>query len=336
MGALDHAVRSGKALYAGISSYSPEHTARGRAILRELGTPLLIHQPSYSMLNRWIEDGLLDVAGGGGRRLHRVLPAGPGHADRPLPGRHPGRLAGRARASRSSRSCSPTRPCAHVRGAERDRRRARPVAGAAGAGLGAARPAGDLGADRREQRRAAGGQPRRGGEPGRSPTTSWPRSTSTPSRRASTSGPRPARPDPPPPPFEENPPQGPVRVSSKGLVSLQVGERRPSRAAPAARRSAAGTAAPPRRRPRTVRPASVRPSDEGALDRAEAAGGGRGRAEGVAREEDDGDGGEAEGAAEGVDAGVEADHEEAVSSSVPPNPCDASCGAAGARPACAG
>jgi L-glyceraldehyde 3-phosphate reductase len=61
MGALDTAVRSGRALYAGISSYSPERTRQAAAILRELGTPLLIHQPSYSMLNRWIEDGLLDV-----------------------------------------------------------------------------------------------------------------------------------------------------------------------------------------------------------------------------------------------------------------------------------
>ena len=61
MGALDTAVRQGKALYAGISSYSPERTREAAAILRELGTPLLIHQPSYSMLNRWIEDGLLDV-----------------------------------------------------------------------------------------------------------------------------------------------------------------------------------------------------------------------------------------------------------------------------------
>ena len=61
MGALDTAVRSGKALYAGISSYSPERTRDAAAILRSLGTPLLIHQPSYSMLNRWIEGGLLDV-----------------------------------------------------------------------------------------------------------------------------------------------------------------------------------------------------------------------------------------------------------------------------------
>src|ERR1041384_5091364 len=52
------AVRQGKTLYVGISSYSPEQTARAAAILKELGTPCLIHQPSYSMLNRWIEDGL--------------------------------------------------------------------------------------------------------------------------------------------------------------------------------------------------------------------------------------------------------------------------------------
>jgi L-glyceraldehyde 3-phosphate reductase len=61
MGALADAVRRGKALYAGISSYSPERTRTAAAILREFGTPLLIHQPSYSMLNRWVEDGLLDV-----------------------------------------------------------------------------------------------------------------------------------------------------------------------------------------------------------------------------------------------------------------------------------
>jgi L-glyceraldehyde 3-phosphate reductase len=63
MGALDTAVRQGKALYAGISSYSAAKTAKAAAILRELGTPLLIHQPSYSMLNRWIEDELLDTLG---------------------------------------------------------------------------------------------------------------------------------------------------------------------------------------------------------------------------------------------------------------------------------
>src|SRR5581483_3569812 len=63
MGALDTAVRQGKALYVGISSYSPQQTVDAHAILSALGTPLLIHQPSYSMLNRWIEDGLLDTLG---------------------------------------------------------------------------------------------------------------------------------------------------------------------------------------------------------------------------------------------------------------------------------
>ena len=61
MGALHTAVTSGRALYAGISSYSPERTRQAAAILADLGTPLLIHQPSYSMFNRWVEDGLLDT-----------------------------------------------------------------------------------------------------------------------------------------------------------------------------------------------------------------------------------------------------------------------------------
>ena len=64
MGALHTAVQQGKALYVGISSYDAERSRRAAEILRDLGTPLLIHQPSYSMLNRWIEDeGLLDAAG---------------------------------------------------------------------------------------------------------------------------------------------------------------------------------------------------------------------------------------------------------------------------------
>src|SRR5207247_2089746 len=63
LGALDTAVRQGKALYVGVSSYSARRTEEAVRILRDLGTPLLIHQPSYSMLNRWIEDGLLDVLG---------------------------------------------------------------------------------------------------------------------------------------------------------------------------------------------------------------------------------------------------------------------------------
>lgn len=61
MGALDYIVRSGRALYAGISSYNPEQTRQAARILRQMGTPCLIHQPSYNMFNRWIEDGLTDV-----------------------------------------------------------------------------------------------------------------------------------------------------------------------------------------------------------------------------------------------------------------------------------
>jgi len=61
MGALDRVVRQGKALYAGISSYSPEYTREAARLLRQLGTPCLIHQPSYNMFDRWVEAGLLDV-----------------------------------------------------------------------------------------------------------------------------------------------------------------------------------------------------------------------------------------------------------------------------------
>ena len=66
MSALDTAVRSGRALYAGISSYGPQKTREAAALLRELGTPCVIHQPSYSLLNRWVEQGLLDVLGSEG------------------------------------------------------------------------------------------------------------------------------------------------------------------------------------------------------------------------------------------------------------------------------
>jgi L-glyceraldehyde 3-phosphate reductase len=66
MSALEHAVRQGKALYAGISNYKPEQTTKAAKILKQSGTPCLIHQPKYSMLNRWVEDGLLDVLGAEG------------------------------------------------------------------------------------------------------------------------------------------------------------------------------------------------------------------------------------------------------------------------------
>ena len=61
MGALDHIVRSGKALYVGISNYKPEEARKAIRLLKEMGTPCLLHQPSYNMFNRWIEDGLTDV-----------------------------------------------------------------------------------------------------------------------------------------------------------------------------------------------------------------------------------------------------------------------------------
>ena len=76
---------------------APEQTARAAQILRELGTPCLIHQPRYSMFNRGPENGLLDVLVRGGHRRHRVLPAGAGLAHQPLPDGHSARLARRPR-----------------------------------------------------------------------------------------------------------------------------------------------------------------------------------------------------------------------------------------------
>src|SRR5258707_11181898 len=73
MGALDTAVRQGKALYVGISSYGAERTRAAAQVLHDLGTPLLIHQPSYSLMNRWIEEELLDVIGEIGIRCIRFL-----------------------------------------------------------------------------------------------------------------------------------------------------------------------------------------------------------------------------------------------------------------------
>ena len=94
MGALDTAVRQGKALYVGISSYSDVRTKEAVAILRSLGTPLLIHQPSYSMFNRWIEDRLLDVLGEEGVGCIGFSPLAQGLlTERYLHG-HPGGVAG--------------------------------------------------------------------------------------------------------------------------------------------------------------------------------------------------------------------------------------------------
>ena len=82
MGALDTAVRQGKALYVGISSYNSRSHQEAAAILKRLGTPCLIHQPSYSMVNRWIERTASRCAGRRGRSAHRLLAAGAGAADR--------------------------------------------------------------------------------------------------------------------------------------------------------------------------------------------------------------------------------------------------------------
>jgi L-glyceraldehyde 3-phosphate reductase len=114
MGALDAAVRQGKALYAGISSYSPERTAEAVTLLRGLGTPLLIHQPSYSMLNRWIEGGLLDVLGSEGVGCIAFSPLAQGV----LTGKYLGGIPEGSRASRNdslSKDQLAERTLAHVR-----------------------------------------------------------------------------------------------------------------------------------------------------------------------------------------------------------------------------
>jgi L-glyceraldehyde 3-phosphate reductase len=98
MGALDAAVRQGKALYAGISSYGPARTREAAGILRGLGTPLLIHQPSYSLLNRWIERGLLDVLDEEGVGAIVFTPLAQGMlTDKYLDGIPPGSRAARGR-----------------------------------------------------------------------------------------------------------------------------------------------------------------------------------------------------------------------------------------------
>ena len=165
MGALDTAVRSGRALYAGISSYSAAKTQEAAAIARDLGTPLLIHQPSYSMLNRWIEhqqDGgpnLLDELDdqGMGCIVFTALAQGL-LTDRYLDGVPVG-LAGRARRldpgrARRGRARARARAQRHRRAARAEARPARPA-------VGAARLPRHQRGDRRLQRRAARHQPRR-------------------------------------------------------------------------------------------------------------------------------------------------------------------------------
>ena len=149
MGALDAAVRQGKARYVGISSYGPRRTEEAAQILRELGTPLLIHQPSYSMLNRWIEEELLDVLDREGVGAIVFSPLAQGLlTDRYLDG-----VPEDSRVRRgnyfSEESMLSDENLERVRALNEIARAARAVAGPDGDRLGAARPARHLRAARR-------------------------------------------------------------------------------------------------------------------------------------------------------------------------------------------
>ena len=189
MGALDTAVRSGKALYAGISSYSPEKTREAAAILDALGTPLLIHQPSYSLLNRWIEPELLDTLGELGVGCIGFSPLAQGMlTDKYLDG-----IPEDSRAAENT-SLSPDllteQTLAKIRGLNEIAQQPRAVARADGARVDAARSAHDLDADRRVERGAARGLARRAREARLLAPTSSPRSTATRPTATSTSGSR--------------------------------------------------------------------------------------------------------------------------------------------------
>ena len=176
MGALDYIVRSGRALYAGISSYSAEQTAQAAKILKELGTPCLIHQPSYNMFNRWIEDGLTASsrrrrsAASCSRRWRRACSPTSTSTDIPEDSRA---------AKHTSLNPDAITPDKVGEGAQAQRHRegARPVAGADGGRLDAARPGRHVVADRREQGRARGR-----GRRARSTTSSSRRASSPRSR----------------------------------------------------------------------------------------------------------------------------------------------------------
>jgi L-glyceraldehyde 3-phosphate reductase len=138
MGVLDTAVRAGKALYVGISSYSPQDTAKAAAILADLGTPMLIHQPSYSMLNRWIEtEGLLDTLEQVGAGCIAFSPAGPGDAHDQVPERDSRGLTGQPGLVAVHRSAVRGGPRSRPR-PQRHREAARADPGADGTRLGAA------------------------------------------------------------------------------------------------------------------------------------------------------------------------------------------------------
>lgn len=166
MGALDSAVRQGKALYVGLSNYSPEQTREAARILKDLGTPLLIHQPRYSMLDRWVEDGLLTALDelGVGSIAYSPLEQGI-LSDRYLQGIPVSSRAAGDSPFLTPESVTPELINAAAR-AGQGRLRARAVPGADGAGLGAAGRTGHVGRGRGEQCRSVGEQRRRGAAPG--------------------------------------------------------------------------------------------------------------------------------------------------------------------------
>ena len=137
LGALDSLVRQGKALYVGISSYSGTRTREAVEIMRSMGTPLLIHQPSYSMLNRWIEEDLLDAVGDTGLGLIAFSPLAQGMLTEQVPQGDPrGVACGTGQVARPV-AAHRDLPQAHPR-ARPDGQGARPVAGPDGPGVGAA------------------------------------------------------------------------------------------------------------------------------------------------------------------------------------------------------
>ena len=166
IGALDTAVRQGKALYVGISSYSAAKTREAAAIARDLGTPIVIHQPSYSMLNRWIEPELLDALEAEGIGCIAFSPLAQGMlTDRYLDGIPPDSRAGREGTALDAERLN-EETLAKVRALNEIAAEPRSVTRADGDRLDPPTPARDIGPDRREQRRAAGGE-RRGARPAR-------------------------------------------------------------------------------------------------------------------------------------------------------------------------
>ena len=191
MGALDTAVHRARRSTSASRRTPPRRPREAAAILRDLGTPLLIHQPSYSHAQPLDRARAARRARRAGNRLHRLLPARAGHADRQVPQRDPGGLARDAATSSLSPDLLTDEALGEDPRAERDRRGARSEPGPDGARLGAARPARHLDARRREQRRAARGQrgrarsarlhrrSRRQGQTRRITTTTLPRMTAS-------------------------------------------------------------------------------------------------------------------------------------------------------------